>query len=163
VSKRFSVVETFNDFRLLDHVTGCYACMGDGVDRESRFPIGSEEFIADWEAEINEASGEYFEAYFPDLHSLEIHDTPEFVDRYVVILEEETSPQEKKRYGYADLHRCLCLDDDPDSPRGIAVETVCGLGVMRGMAQRAMAQRIAFLDLPDAVQRYIAERLDRGR
>lgn len=30
--KRFSVKETFHDFRLVDDVTGLERCMGDGVD-----------------------------------------------------------------------------------------------------------------------------------
>lgn len=42
------------------------ACLGDGVDRESQFEIGTEEFRKEWEDEIKEDWDSYLAAYFPE-------------------------------------------------------------------------------------------------
>ena len=69
--KRFTVIDTFNCYMLLDTVTGQEACMGDGVDQPFG-EIGTEEFRQAWEKDANENSYEYFWARFPELYELEI-------------------------------------------------------------------------------------------
>jgi len=68
MKKRFSVIETFHDYRLIDNVTGRSACMGDGVDIEGFVggfaEVGEPGFVGEWEDDANENVMDYLEAYF---------------------------------------------------------------------------------------------------
>jgi len=151
--KRFEVIEGFNGYYLYDRVTGRPGvCMGDGVD-EPFGEIGSEEFRQAWEDEANLSAAEYFEAYFPDLYGLEVWDDAEFLDRYTVLLG-EAAPLEKSMWACENLHDCLTLSDDPEQPQGFSQFGWCDPTISEGQ------RHICFLDLPENVQRHVAERLE---
>jgi len=151
---RFEVVDGYNGYYLYDNITGRNVCMGDGVDVPYG-RIGTAAFRQTWEDKANENLAEFFAAYFPDLRGLEIYDCPDFIDRYTVILEEATG-LEKCLMSCPDLHYCLSLSIDPDSPQGFSQQ---GYADPECIAQEG--DRISFLDLPLNVQTYLARRLER--
>lgn len=151
MKKRFSVIETFHDFQLLDHITDRSASMGDGTsiclseDGDEYLPVGTEGFCRAWEDFANRDIESYMEAYFPDLYALQIQciEVGEFVDPYTVVL----TPSREKFY------HCLSLSENCDSPQGVGLFGECLPGPHLGT-------RVNFTDLPQNMQRYIAKRLE---
>ncbi len=139
---RFSVIETFHDYRLVDNVTGRSTGMGDGTDRDSWSQdalgsISAENFRQAWEDEANENTHEYFWAYFPDLYELEVwHDED---DWYVVIIE----PWTKRATNALALTASFNVSQFCEAKPG-----------------PHLGHRVQFLNLPQRVQRHIAERLE---
>ena len=133
---RFSVVETFHDYQLADNVTGRSIGMGDGVDQPFG-EIGTREFRQDWEKEANENVHGYFWAYFPDLYELEIwYDGDVW---YVVILE----PWAKRATNALALTTSFNVSQFCEAKSG-----------------PHLGHRVQFLNLPQSVQRHVAERLE---
>ena len=170
MSKRFSVKETFHDYRLVDDVTGLEACMGDGVgqdfrdwdtlgdllyhDYEGRMPVddsvGTDAFREAWENDANENTGVYFGAYWAWLDTLVIYDNDETIDRYTVLIG-PAPPLECHMQGEKDLWVCLGLSVNCDSPQGFSQ---WGFAV----PNPRLGETVHFLDLPDNVQKHIAEK-----
>lgn len=77
--KMFKLVEVFNGF-MVEHVpSGKRASCGDGCDRYAELEegeiapdIGSAQYLADWDDELNANQGETLEAYFPEMSKLEV-------------------------------------------------------------------------------------------
>ena len=135
---RFTVVETFHDYRLIDTITGREACMGDGADRidpDWTHVVGTEKFRQAWEDEANEEAHEYFQAYFPELYELEAWRD---YDLSIVFTGEQTGK-------YPDV---LVVMDSLDMSQFSEATPGSHLG-----------SRVHFLALPQNVQRHIAKRL----
>jgi len=171
MNQRFSVKETFHDYRLEDNITGLDASMGDGVDvfldeaydefvgtepERNSFPeIGTEDFRVAWEDEVNKDTGEYFEAYFPRLDGLVIYDNDKTMDRYTVLVE-PASLLERSLHAGKDLWVCLGLSVNCDSPQGFSQWGFAVPG-------KRLGGIIHFLELPGNVQKHVVEMLEEGK
>lgn len=161
MKKIFEVVDACNGCYLYHTATGLSKCIGDGTDQDMysgfvRAQVGTLSFRQLLEDEANSQAFVYFDAYWHELHLLEIYDSDSECDRYTVITE-HASALECRLQDKENLWTCLCLSDNCDSPGGFSQWGYCALPNDR------LGERIHFLELPDRVQKHIVERLEEGR